>query len=91
MSLKPSGQSAESIAHGSAQKIELAGSKELKHGSDEEEDDNSYKVDEDDLRGNEVIVDDKQVIDLENRKLSEWETRRYGAIAARLLRDIKIT
>ncbi|XP_019199009.1 PREDICTED: protein N-lysine methyltransferase METTL21A [Ipomoea nil] len=93
MSLKPSVESAESIAHAPAQKTKLSGSREVKHGSDEDDDDddNSSKADEDDLRINEVIVDGKLVVDLENRKLSEWETRRYGAIAARLLRDIKIT
>nr|GMD71268.1 protein N-lysine methyltransferase METTL21A isoform X1 [Ipomoea batatas] len=92
MSLKPSVESAESIAYEPAQKAKLSGSRELKNGSDEEDDDdNSSKADEDDLRVNEVIVDDKLVVDLENRKLSEWETRSYGAIAARLLRDIKIT
>lgn len=28
---------------------------------------------------------------MKNRKLDDWEARRYGSIAARLLRDVKIT
>ncbi|CAH9096907.1 unnamed protein product [Cuscuta epithymum] len=92
MSLKPSGGISECTSQDdlSAQKMKLAGYKELQHESDEEEDDNnSFKVD--DLQGNESVGDEKLIADLENRKLSEWETRRYGAVAARLLRDIKIT
>ena len=27
----------------------------------------------------------------QNAKLSEWEARRYGAMAARILRDVKLT
>lgn len=34
---------------------------------------------------------DNIVTRLPNEKLSDWEARRYGSVAARLLHDIKIT
>lgn len=38
-------------------------------------------------------VEEKSTIpmNLPNKKLSDWEARRYGSMAARLLRDVKIT
>lgn len=62
-----------------------------KNGSDEDCD-ASCGVDE----VNEVEVENASgrivpVHDLQDKKLSEWEARRYGAVAARLLRDIKIS
>lgn len=36
-------------------------------------------------------VDDLPLTGLPDGKLSEWDARRYGSMAARLLRDIKIT
>ncbi|RAL46062.1 unnamed protein product [Cuscuta campestris] len=96
MRLKPTGGSSQCSAEDvSAHKMEMGGFREHGHDeSDEEEveDDNSFNVREvDDLSGNEVAAGEKLLVDLENRKLSEWETRRYGSVAARLLRDIKIT
>ncbi|WVZ04335.1 hypothetical protein V8G54_025141 [Vigna mungo] len=36
-------------------------------------------------------VDDQNKPISQNAKLSEWEARRYGAMAARILRDVKIS
>lgn len=92
MRLKWTGESSNCSAEDmSAHKMEVARFRAHEHESEEEEDDDDYlKVD--DLNGSEVAEDDETlVVDLKNRKLSEWEMRRYGAVAARLLRDIKIT
>lgn len=59
---------------------------ETKNGSDEDE--SKYQGD---VTDNEDKVDNNLVMDLENRKLTDWEARRRGAMAARLLRDVKIT
>ncbi|EOY30149.1 S-adenosyl-L-methionine-dependent methyltransferases superfamily protein, putative isoform 1 [Theobroma cacao] len=45
----------------------------------------------DDLDGEVIKEDCLQVTRLPDGKLSDWEARRYGSMAARLLRDIKIT
>lgn len=37
------------------------------------------------------LSEDSILRKLRDGKLSDWEARRYGSIAARLLRDIKIT
>lgn len=62
---------------------------ETNHGSDEDE--SKHGFNQDDVTDNEGKVDNSLVMDLENRKLSDWEARRCGAMAARLLRDVKIT
>lgn len=41
--------------------------------------------------GDRGAVDSNEVTVMKNRKLDDWEARRYGSIAARLLRDVKIT
>ncbi|XP_027174357.1 protein N-lysine methyltransferase METTL21A isoform X1 [Coffea eugenioides] len=73
------------------QPIEEVETGPIKNGSDEDCD-ASCGVDE----VTEVEVENASgrivpVPDLQDKKLSEWEARRYGAMAARLLRDIKIS
>ncbi|KAK8505234.1 hypothetical protein V6N11_057571 [Hibiscus sabdariffa] len=41
--------------------------------------------------GSSSLVDDLPLTRLPDGKLSEWEARRFGSMAARLLRDVKIT
>lgn len=58
----------------------------------DENDESSNAVDKiDDFSGQIVDEDSLLATRLPNGKLSEWETRRYGSMAARLLRDVKIT
>ncbi|GMJ07581.1 hypothetical protein like AT1G08125 [Hibiscus trionum] len=50
------------------------------------------KTDQDEEnRGSSSLVDDLALTRLPDGELSEWEARRYGSMAARLLRDVKIT
>ncbi|KAH6814016.1 S-adenosyl-L-methionine-dependent methyltransferases superfamily protein [Perilla frutescens var. frutescens] len=50
----------------------------------ENENDNNNHVAEGDFEGSTVL-------NLPGKKMSDWEARRYGAMAAKLLRDVKIT
>lgn len=55
-------------------------------------DESSNVVDKIDDFGGEIVEQDTLLVTkLPNGKLSEWEARRYGSMAARLLRDVKIT
>ncbi|KAK8973182.1 hypothetical protein V6N11_049529 [Hibiscus sabdariffa] len=61
-------------------------------GIDEVEVEPSNTVqDEEENHGNNSLVDDLPSTRLSDGKLSEWEARRYGSMAARLLREVKIT
>ncbi|KAK8509175.1 hypothetical protein V6N13_062230 [Hibiscus sabdariffa] len=61
-------------------------------GIDEVEVEPSNTVqDEEENHGNNSLVDDLPSTRLPDGKLSEWEARRYGSMAARLLREVKIT
>lgn len=89
MGFKPQGSTSEIVRQMAQQQNEEVAERETKHGSDEDE--NQYGFNQDDPTDNEGKVDDNLVVDLQNRKLSDWEARRCGAMAARLLRDVKIT
>lgn len=89
MGFKPQGNTSEIVRQMTQQQTEEVGETETKHGSDEDE--SKYGFNQDDATGNEGKVDNNLVMNLENRKLSDWEARRCGAMAARLLRDVKIT
>lgn len=54
-------------------------------------DDGSSSHGVDNSGGDDVKEDGMISAAVENGKLSDWEARRYGAMAARLLRDVKIT
>lgn len=45
---------------------------------------NNHDVAEGDFEGSALL-------NLKGKQISEWEARRYGAMAAKLLRDVKIT
>lgn len=89
MGFKPQGSTSEIVRQMAQQQNEEVAERETKHGSDEDE--SKYGFNQDDPTDNEGKVDDNLVVDLQKRKLSDWEARRCGAMAARLLRDVKIT
>lgn len=89
MSFKTQGSTSEIVRQMAQQQNEEVADRETKHGSDEDE--SKYGFNQDDPTDNDGKVDNNLVMDLENRKLSDWEVRRCGAMAARLLRDVKIT
>lgn len=91
MSLKPTEKCKQHIIQGTDQQVNEIGNGE----SDQEKD-------QDDASSsgvNEVVyqladkdgADSELLAGLQGGKLSEWEARRYGSMAARLLRDVKIT
>lgn len=59
----------------------------------DEEDDGSSEVDELDTSTVEKVEEEELLVVRrnQNRKLSDWDARRYGSMAARLLRDVKLT
>lgn len=89
MGFKAQGSTPEIVAQMAQQQNEEVVERETKDGSDEDE--SKYAFNQDDVTDNEGKVDQNLVMDPENRKLSDWEARRCGAMAARLLRDVKIT
>ncbi|KAM3302956.1 protein N-lysine methyltransferase METTL21A [Capsicum chacoense] len=89
MSSKPQGSTSEILTPMAQQQNDEVTETETNHGSDEDE--SKHGFNQDDVTDNEGKVDNNLVMDLENRKLSDWEARRCGAMAARLLRDVKIT
>ena len=88
MGLKPPSDTTESSSNGIDQAVDEAETNEEKVGTgggcDQVE-----KMAED--VGEKVKEDVEVVTNPPNGKLSEWEARRYGSIAARLLQNIKIT
>ncbi|PIN09603.1 hypothetical protein CDL12_17811 [Handroanthus impetiginosus] len=58
----------------------------------EENDDNTCVLNEvSDLKSDQTEDDEGiLIVNLQGKKLTDWEARRYGAMAARLLRDVKI-
>lgn len=88
MSLKPSDcRVVEIDCHG-----EVVKSEETKQISDDNENENENEKDNDNK--NHVAEGDFEgsaLLNLPGKKISEWEARRYGAMAAKRLRDVKIT
>lgn len=91
MSLKPTERCKQNIIQGMDPQVN-----EIGNGDSDQE------KDQDDASGSGVDEVDNQLADkdgaksellagLQSGKLSEWEARRYGSMAARLLRDVKIT
>lgn len=89
MGVKSSVVNGESAVQESSQPTEV-GTNETKHEDIISESSNVV-----DKRVNSVGENEEQdsvlVTRLPNGKLSDWEVRRYGSMAARLLRDVKIT
>ncbi|XP_077221772.1 S-adenosyl-L-methionine-dependent methyltransferases superfamily protein [Tasmannia lanceolata] len=59
---------------------------ESKHGSDGDDESREESTD----FGDKKVVDGKEIVETEVGKLNDWESRRLGSQAARLLRDVKI-
>lgn len=90
MGVNSSGGSTERAAERIDQQNE-DGTKETKPDKDENDDNNNAVDKVDDFSGQIMDEDSLLATRLPNGKLSEWETRRYGSMAARLLRDVNIT
>ncbi|KAJ0020564.1 hypothetical protein Pint_32072 [Pistacia integerrima] len=88
MGVKSAGGNSESAAQKINQQIEV-GTKETKH--EDMIGESSNVVDKMVSFGGENEKDSVLLTKLPNGKLSDWEVRRYGSMAARLLRDVKIT
>lgn len=89
MGVKSSGGNSESAAQKINQQIEVE-TKETKH--EDMIGETSNMVDEMVSFGGENEEKDSVLVTkMPNGKLSDWEVRRYGSMAARLLRDVKIT
>lgn len=72
--------------------VEQSNSEETKQISEENTEDVCGGDEACDKEGiNQAGVGSSLLVDLQGKNLSEWETRRYGVMAARLLRDVKIT
>ncbi|KAJ8551913.1 hypothetical protein K7X08_028356 [Anisodus acutangulus] len=80
MGFKSQGNTSEIVKQMAQQQTEEVGETETKRGSDEDE--SKCGFNQADATENDGKVD---------KKLSDWEARRCGAMAARLLRDVKIT
>ncbi|KAJ0963632.1 hypothetical protein J5N97_028754 [Dioscorea zingiberensis] len=52
--------------------------------------DNNYELEEKEDSNTDETREDEEIAAKEDEKVDDWETRRSGAMAARLLRDIKI-
>ncbi|OVA06954.1 Nicotinamide N-methyltransferase-like [Macleaya cordata] len=81
---------AEKETQGHDEQIPEIGSME-KDGNDEDSESCNGVDESEDCASKEVHEDSNLVAEHENGKLNDWEARRYGAMAARLLRDVKIT
>lgn len=85
MSLKASYCRVDEIdCHGEEAKHEET--KQISNDNDKDSDSNSnnHDVAEGDFEGSALL-------NLKGKQISKWEARRYGAMAAKLLRDVKIT
>ncbi|KAL0460150.1 UNVERIFIED_CONTAM: protein N-lysine methyltransferase METTL21A [Sesamum latifolium] len=87
MTLKPS----DSRDNETGSHVEEVKSEETEQISDAN--DGSICVDDEvnDCKGDQTEEASRLVVNLQGKNLNDWEMRRYGAMAARLLRDVKIT
>ncbi|KAK9279078.1 hypothetical protein L1049_012753 [Liquidambar formosana] len=91
MGLKPSAGSTESTSQGIDQQNDEVKTGETNDRKNEDGESCYEVVKLDDFGGDNAKEESMVVTRLQNGKLSDWEARRYGSIAARLLRDVKIT
>lgn len=91
MGLKPSAETPETSAPQINWKINEIGIGETESSQDKIGA-NTNETDESDDFGCDKVKEDSALLRrLQKGKLNEWEARRYGSMAARLLRDVKIT
>lgn len=91
MGIKPPEGRVETTSQGIDWQIDEIETTETNHGEDEDGDKSSCIDGLDDSGSNEVKEDSMVVPSTQNDNLSEWEARRFGSMAARLLRDVRIT
>lgn len=91
MSLKPTEKCKQNIIQEMDRQVSEIGNGESDQEKDQD-DASSSGVDEVDNRlADKDGVNSELLAGLQSGKLSDWEARRYGSMAARLLRDVKIT
>lgn len=75
------------VSRGIDNHVEEGKSEEIKLGPEEDDDCSAAvnKVDD----SSDQIEEANILENIQNQKLSDWEARRYGAMAARILRDVK--
>lgn len=92
MSSKPTEENAETMSRDVDQQIDEVGASENKHGEEDRDSDNSCCTGGlDDSVGSKATEANIRIPSGQNGKLNEWEARRIGSMAARLLRDVRIT
>lgn len=91
MSLKPTEKCKQNIIQEMDRQVSEIGNGESDQEKDQD-DASSSGVDEvDNQLADKDGVNSELLAGLQSGKLSDWEARRYGSMAARLLRDVKIT
>ncbi|KAE9461232.1 hypothetical protein C3L33_06823, partial [Rhododendron williamsianum] len=91
MGLKPSEGSAETMSNGLDQQIDEIGTTGTMQEENDDADKNNDPDELDDFGDNKAKEDGVVAPSTHNGKLSEWEARRFGSMAARLLQDVRIT
>ncbi|KAK7257675.1 hypothetical protein RIF29_31819 [Crotalaria pallida] len=84
MEIKHSAECAENSGQATAEKVDVEVSVEDKSSEEKHVVVEGSSIDEEN-------VEDRSKPVPQNAKLSEWEARRYGSMAARILRDVKIS
>lgn len=91
MSLKPSDRCTEHTTQGFDRQTDEIGTADCDNEKDQDDASSSGVEEVDNLSGDKDGDDDSVLPEgIQNGKLSEWEARRYGSMAARLLRDVQI-
>ncbi|WJZ89753.1 hypothetical protein VitviT2T_008948 [Vitis vinifera] len=91
MGLKPSAETPETSSSPINWETNEIGTRETENSQDKNGDSSNETIESVDFVSDKVKEDGILLRGLQNGKLNEWEARRYGSMAARLLRDVKIT
>ena len=91
MGLKPSAETPETSSPPINWETNEIGTRETENSQDKNGDSSNETIESVDFVSDKVKEDGILLRGLQNGKLNEWEARRYGSMAARLLQDVKIT
>ena len=91
MGLKTSAETPETSSPPINWETNEIGTRETENSQDKNGDSSNETIESVDFVSDKVKEDGILLRGLQNGKLNEWEARRYGSMAARLLRDVKIT
>nr|CAN68633.1 hypothetical protein VITISV_029259 [Vitis vinifera] len=91
MGLKTSAETPETSSPPINWETNEIGTRETENSQEKNDDSSNETIESDDFVSDKVKKDGILLRGLQNGKLNEWEARRYGSMAARLLRDVKIT